>query len=269
MNSVNYKVAFESTKKHICGIKDCRFDKIYYSSNEELGTLFSTVEMKDKSVLTVQASSDQLFHILEKNPSSIETFDINQLTKYYYYLRRWSILYDDSFYFNIFDPENTYRLLKKVNIDNDEEFDVYSYWREFLRCIPIPFYKDFFMVAYRPYKNEIKDLRRLREFLVDYKLNFNCIDISKETLRKKYDTIVISNILEYYDADKGRIDDIRDNLYGLLNDGGEVISSNIMDRIPSINICSSFDELFTSRKISDKEYNIIGHVYTKKGVNKK
>ena len=269
MESVDYRIAFDGTKDHFCGKKNYRYDKIYYSSNEELGTLFSTVEMKGRRVLTVQASSDQLFHISKKKPSSIDTFDINQLTKYYYYLRKWSILYGNSFYFNVFDPEKTYELLRRVKVGSDEEIDAYSYWREYLRCIPIPFYKDFFMVACKPYRNEIKDLRDLRKFLVDYKLNFSCIDISRETLRKKYDTIVISNILEYYDADRSRIDDIRNNLYGMLSDGGEILSSNIMDRFASFNITDSFGELFDTRSIVDKEKRNIGYVYTKKGVNKK
>ena len=84
----------EETKKDILNvsllIKDYKkalpqYDYIYTRTNENLNLLLKDIEVKNKKVLTVLASSDQLFYFLLKNAKEVETFDINVLTKYFFY----------------------------------------------------------------------------------------------------------------------------------------------------------------------------------------
>ena len=269
MDTIDNETGIDYVRQILLGNGDYNYDRVYYSSNENLDGLFKNVDMKDKKVLTVQASSDQLFHISSKKPASIETFDMNRLTKFYYYLRKWYILYEDEFYFNVYNTENIYELLQKVIPTNEEEYDAYLYWIKFVKTIPKFFIKDLYFISSNPHKNEIHDLRRLKDFLVDYKLRFNGMDITKERLDKKYDTIVISNILEYYDEDLGRITDIRNNLCRMLNDDGEVIASNLMNDYISYAIYAGFYRKFEINEIFDHGRSI-GCVYKKKrDVNKK
>ena len=268
MESVNYENGINGVKRLLLGDTDYRYDRVYYSSNENLNPLLSSVNMEDKDVLTVQASSDQLFYVSNQKPFSIDTFDINYLTKYYFYLRKWFILYANEYYFDIYNSKKIYELLSKVKTNGKEEQDAYNFWLTYVKTIPCFFTKDVFYMSVNPFKNKIADLKELKEFLIDYKLRFNRMDISKEIVRKKYDTIIISNILEYYDEDIGRINDIRDNLCNMLNDNGQVVASHLMNRGLTYTIYSSFHKLFDVKEVCDKK-DSLGCVYTKKDVNKK
>ena len=58
------------------------YGKLYINTNEPIRDVLSICDFNNKKVLTVLASSDQLLAISELNPSTIDTFDINILTKY-------------------------------------------------------------------------------------------------------------------------------------------------------------------------------------------
>ena len=63
-------------------------DRLYFNSNEDLDALLSKFDFRDKDILTVLASSDQLFYFYDKGARIVDTFDINKLTFYYYFLRK-------------------------------------------------------------------------------------------------------------------------------------------------------------------------------------
>ena len=65
------------------------FRRIYVSSNEQLDAVFRGFDFKDKDVLSVLGSSDHVFSEYYLGAKSVTAFDINELTKYYYYLRKW------------------------------------------------------------------------------------------------------------------------------------------------------------------------------------
>ncbi len=114
------------------------FSKVYHSSNESLDDLFSCFSLKNKDVLTVLLSSDQLFYALSGGARSVETFDTNHLTKYYYYLRRWTILYQNHFYPSLRMFRNhrvLYSLLDKVDCMSDEEKKAFLFWKSYLEKV--------------------------------------------------------------------------------------------------------------------------------------
>ena len=65
------------------------YGRLYFCSNEPLELLFNNFSVEGKDVLTVLGSSDQLFHTIDRGANSVDTFDRNPYTKYYYYLRSY------------------------------------------------------------------------------------------------------------------------------------------------------------------------------------
>ena len=77
------------SRQYIWGFND--YSKVYYSSNEDFKNMFSSVDMNDKSVLTVLASGDQAIHFYNKGAKRVDVFDVNKITKYYYGIRLLAI----------------------------------------------------------------------------------------------------------------------------------------------------------------------------------
>lgn len=231
----------EETKKDILNvsllIKDYKkalpqYDYIYTRTNENLNLLLKDIEVKNKKVLTVLASSDQLFYFLLKNAKEVETFDINVLTKYFFYLRKWNLLYLKE-YFYPKGPLNSNYILKllefaKKNITTDGEEQAYLFWKSLTnRYNTIP-------IAHHINKTQngiIKEEKNeLIEKLKTYELKFKNINIMKKQNRnrKKHDIIFISNIPEWYDDIEESIS-LKENVINLLEDDGRVIGSNILE----------------------------------------
>lgn len=231
----------EETKKDILNasllIKDYKkslpqYDYIYTRTNENLNLLFKDIEVKNKKVLTVLASSDQLFYFLLKNAKEIETFDINVLTKYFFYLRKWNLLYLKE-YFYPKGPLNSNYILKllefvKKNITTESEEQAYLFWKSLTnRYNTIPIAHN----INKPQNSIIKEEKdELIEKLKTYELKFRNINIMKKQNknRKRHDIIFISNIPEWYDDIEESIA-LKENVINLLEDDGRVIGSNILE----------------------------------------
>lgn len=69
-----------------------KFNRIYPFSNENTKACFAPFDLKNKNVLTVLSSSDQVFEIFLKGSRKIDAFDINPLTEEYYYLKLAALL---------------------------------------------------------------------------------------------------------------------------------------------------------------------------------
>ena len=217
-------------------ITSTHYDKIYSQSNEMLNDLFSNFSLKDKDVLSVLASSDQMFHCYNRGARSVDTFDINKLTYYYYYLRKWGILYFDEYYPNmrdlIFSNKYIYECMKKASLFSEEDHDAFLFWNEY--CDRTWGYqsKELFYISECGMDNEIKDLSNLKDILGNNKLSFINIDISKEIdINKKYDIIILSNILEYLAFEDISFDILSNNLDKLLKEDGVVVCSHVMHRV--------------------------------------
>jgi hypothetical protein len=158
-------------------------------------------------------------------------FDINKLAKHYFYLRKWSIEYlnlfypDESIYIN---NDWIKYLLSLVQVHNEDELESFKYWNGYLNFNGVEFNKRLFMRSSST-KNNI-DIDELK-LVIPENIEFYNKDISKESIcDKKFDVIIMSNILEYYPLKKEELAFIRDNLYSLLNNSGIVLCSYLMDR---------------------------------------
>ena len=76
------------------------YNKIYFNTNEDLASLFNNIDIENKDVLTVLGSGDQSFYCYENDANSVDIFDVNRLSIYYYYLRIWVIENLNTFYPN-------------------------------------------------------------------------------------------------------------------------------------------------------------------------
>ena len=69
------------------------FQKTYFFTNENINAYLNLVDLTDKNnALTVLASGDQLFNLINKEITEIDTFDINKLTEYYVFGIRMAMI---------------------------------------------------------------------------------------------------------------------------------------------------------------------------------
>lgn len=265
------------TSKLIDGIDREAFgySRIYGSTNEDLEELFKCFSVKDKAVFSVLASSDQPFCAYYNGAKSVETFDRNRLTKHYYYLRKWLLKYEKRLHPSPNEIKKSnewiYDLLKLVKYDSLAEEASFRYWYSYVMSTPGFLGINLFRGCTRDNMTGITDNDLLLSIIEDKELVFKQQDICGEIAKvRKYNTIIMSNILEYNNLDKNRLLTCRDNLYDILEDDGEVICTNLLDYYPSSLEQTIFKEKFDCEPLTSetqwwkKSQRAIGYCYHKK-----
>jgi hypothetical protein len=90
------------------------YGRVYYRTNEDLDTIYRDLDFYKKKVLSVLASSDQVFTARYLGASQVDSFDKNRLTIYYYYLRKWSIKYRNQLHPKVLKGNNWLKKLLEV-----------------------------------------------------------------------------------------------------------------------------------------------------------
>lgn len=207
------------------------FDKnmlIYKGTNENLKDIFNKYDVKDKDVLTVLASSDQALACYYCGAKTIDAFDRSYLTLYYYYLRKWLILYKNELYptykflsFTGHGDIELYKLVCSIKVNSKREEEAKIFWKKFMEFNQYKsnlLFEDRYCEEEKPYTNA----KQIKGFY-DKEIVFNMFDISNRiNLNKQYDVIYLSNMLEYKEIEDNR-NTIRINLENLLKDGGIAI----------------------------------------------
>ena len=200
------------------------FDFIYPFCNENIKELLSYFNLKDKDCLSVLASSDQIFDMYLKGAKSITTFDINNLTKYYYKLKKAAMMagltFEDYKKFFCFEEYNDHRSNKNTFDYNEFNIikkyldkDSYLFWVELYNCFSsLEIRTPFGLFTYdepscqilektvgyfneSSYKELQKNINRLNiEFI-----NTN-IKSLPAYLNGKFDFMYFSNIIQYCDS---------------------------------------------------------------------
>lgn len=245
-------------------------DRVYFRSNEDLDAVFSHFDVKEKNVLSVLGSGDQAFHLIKRGAKSIDLFDKNKLTIYYFYLRLWTIRYTGKYYPDVyFNHEYIKKLLSCVKPESEEEKNACEYWKMFTDLYHQRNPRDMFLVE-GPIMNELDDVSLVNQGLKDKKICFYNWDISKLVdVDKQYDLIYLSNVHEWI-CGSISITVSRNNLYKLLKDNGIIICSNLTQdgaRFAEMQIFSKFFnyyELPSSLVRGDYEVEAPGYFYTKK-----
>lgn len=268
------KFDIKSTKKLLAGEKIENYSKIYMNSNENMYILFKNFSVENKKVLTVLSSSDQFFCCYYLGAKSVDSFDCNRLTEYYFYLRRWLLEYKNCF-FNlsrkaVLNNKIIDEILRNVKCQGIEDERAYNYWCKYLESgllIKKLFYEDIYDSTF---EELVSDMDKLKEIVKNSSLNFRHQDISGNIDKKnKYERVIVSNILEYYSLEEDKLKRCRDNLYDILEDDGEVICTNMSKDRTSIFEKEIFKEKFEFREFdicqnSELRNFPVGYSYIKK-----
>jgi len=226
-----------------------KFSSLYPFTTENLNGYLKDVDLKDKSILTVGSSADQIINSIFYGAKAITCFDINPYVKYYFDLKKAAIQaldYDEFLnYFCYYDCTN--------KITNENAFNIKSYQKlsqhlsETSKLFWDSLYLEFSGNEFR--KQLFTDdeysatvLKNINTYL--NKQNYNLIkttinnvqpkyivgDISElaTKAKNKYDFVFLSNILVYLVKLNGadylnKFKNLLDSLN--LNDGGKIFIS--------------------------------------------
>lgn len=208
----------------------CGCNQTYKNTNERLKEIYEQFDFNHKNVLSVLSSGDQVFSAYYLGAKNVDTFDNNWTTYYYFYLKKWYLM----FYRNCILGTKSKELLdclSMADFNSEEEKNVYEVWKTLLLKyddISELFYKNDLYEWNVPYNQDIK---KLIDSIKNKQANFIELNIFKEIpIEKKYDIIILSNILEnvYPDDDFNLV--LSNNLKNILNDNGIIICSVLNDR---------------------------------------
>ena len=175
------------------------FQKIYPFTTENISGYITQMDIKDKSVLTVGSSSDQIFNSLLLGAKDVTLFDINEMASLFYKFKKDLIL--------SCDRENLYDKLLNSNEFSYFEDNFTSKQLEIMNL----------------YLQSDENYYKLREILKTAKVNFkvgNIYDVSKTLIDEKFDRVILSNVLQYLVSDNidESVNNVYKNLIPYLND---------------------------------------------------
>ena len=249
---------------------------VYPSTNENLEALFSNFSVKNKDVFSVLASSDQVFTSFYKGAKEVDTFDINKYTFYYHYLRKWLINYYGEEYIKdeyFKDSDKLRELVNTIKVEDENEKVAQMFW--------ILYFNKYDKLTNRlfittsgiydsVYKDDLEGLSKKIKNIKFYNLNL----ASRFKLNKKYDVLIVSNILECMHH-PAQLIAARDNIEKLLKKDGICVCSHVMEgkdhllhqnevEIMTSNILEyeNFNEKYKSCESDFKRE--VGYVYKKK-----
>ena len=221
------------------------FFDIYSFSNENIKGYVPLFDLKNKSLLTVGSSSDQVFNAAYVGCEDITVCDICSLTDYYYYLKLTTLLmfsrddflkylcqtylgtgHNNSGFLNkeIFDKEKD--LLKKLSYEAYYVWDYLfnKYDRETIAKLfrndinPI---KD--IINSNNYLSSDKDYKRLRNMIQNTQVQFINGNIVNQEFGRIFDNIWLSNVAHFLNQS-----DVLEMFYNsdkALSDNGEMLLS--------------------------------------------
>lgn len=109
------------------------FSKLYPFTTENIAGYIDNFNLKNKSLLTVGSSGDQVINAALKGCQDITVLDINQFTKFYYYLKSAAII---NLTYNDFLKFLKYRCYPSTFKNNEKDvlkFELYDKLRDYLR----------------------------------------------------------------------------------------------------------------------------------------
>ena len=227
-----------SQQKYKSGI----VSKMWPMTNKNLKEVHKLFDLNDKSVLTVTSSGDHILEAMLAGAKTVDSFDINLLTRYYFELKKAMIktyklkLYTDiiqSFSYGFISKKNYKKIRENLNKKYRKFWDeiiAYEYSNDsadlanLYNAIISP--KHFNLVSYLSKENYLQ----LKTNLSDYNINFINSDLFSLDLKldKTYDLIYLSNIYAYadkytYSGIKKVKDYAKCRLFPYLNSGGTIV----------------------------------------------
>ena len=252
------------------------FFKIYPFTTENITGYINLFDLKDKSLLTVGSSCDQILNAILMGCKDITLLDINPFVKYYYYLKMCAILeldlnnylaffrYKDYptvfgdnkgvFDINIFNKiKNTLRLLN---------YEAYLFWDELFQVYsPLAVRNNLFfmdegqnsrIIGSNHYLQNSEYYNQLRNKITKVKTLFINDDILNFKNDNQYDNIWLSNIATYFIAEN-MIDIMVNKYYQLLDDNGLLLCSYLYETKNKNDIyCDNYPLIYNFKYFFDK-----------------
>jgi hypothetical protein len=251
------------------------FYKLYPFSTENLKGCFDNFDFKNKSVLTVGSSCDQIFNLLLRGASSITCFDINPLTDVNFYLKYHAIKnfsYDEFVNFYSFYVNSSW--LRNKNVFNQKGFDkIFAstnleemyFWKFLLsKYSGRKLRKGLFSNDEYPFSKlskfndylSLQGFYKLKGILSSLNPSFIISDIRNvsESLNRKFDYVILSNIASYigqmYDNSlEGFKNDVL-KLSDFLLDDGLILLAYLYDMTPTTIPGKNWDAIYDFKRVS-------------------
>jgi len=276
-----------------CAIKRCegryfsedgssrnRFYKMYPFTTENISGYINHFDLKDKSLITVGSSSDQVINAALMDCKDITLLDINIYTKFYFYLKAAALIELNKEEFLNFLRFQDY---PKVFKNNKEVFDIniynkikstlrlldyesYLFWNELFSTFePLEIRQNLFShdegrteeivssnlylkndILYNETKNKLKKLRPTF-------INGNLFEVQ---LFRYFDNIWLSNIASYLTLEEIKI--MTDIFYELLNDNGKLLMAYLYETTRDTKYQDSWCKIYDINKFFEiyKDKNI-------------
>lgn len=198
-----------SNKSKITSFGDS--DPSYLWTNEDM-KLYPKKNLKDKNILTITSSGDHALNAILNGGCVVDSFDVNQFSKYVSALKIAMIKKYD--YYDFFKRMNWIENVESLNFNSKENIidsvrkylshDEYLFWSafEYLRINNKICFNDVINVYGNLKKNvysKALSYNKLKRNLKNAKITYYDSDIMdiEKNVNKKYDRVFLSNVLEY------------------------------------------------------------------------
>ena len=199
------------------------FFNIYSFTNENISSYIPFFDLKNKSLLTVGSSCDQVLNASYSGCEDITVCDVCSLTKYYYYLKLASLLELNRDEFLKFLCEtyngiekNPYLLNKRTfnkikNTLRNLDYDSYYLWIYLLSNYDINKLEKIFrndinikkdIIYCNEYLKSDKNFKHLKSLIMNTKVNFINGNVVNEKYDRLFDNIWLSNVAHYLTNDE-------------------------------------------------------------------
>lgn len=206
-------------------------NKAYYKTNENLVDLYQKVDFRNKKVLSVVGSGDQIITSNYLLAKKTDCFDVTKLAIYYYYLRKWSILIYGDLYPNIYSNTYLRDVISKIKPRSNDEYEALCFFKKLIKY-HISLESMFYDIYIQPEgKTLYKNTKYIKQYVKENP-RFYLMDLFTKNipLNKQYDIMVISNILDWARSDQKKIEIAKKNIEKLVVPGGTILCSNIVTR---------------------------------------
>lgn len=255
------------------------FSQIYPFATENISGYIDKFDLKDKSLLTVGSSGDQVINAILYGCKKISVLDINPYTKFYYYLKIASILDLNLDEFMTFLRFKRYPSTFKDNKDvfnsqlynkikttlRNLDYESYLFWDELFQSFnPIDIRNNLFsldedhnriITKSNPYLQNQDSYEQVRNKLKTISPTFIIEDLFKVELQEKYDNIWLSNIGTYLSRHFVKI--MTDKLAKSLNNNGQLLISYLYKTTKDTKYNDDWSPIYDLEKVFSllKEYN--------------
>lgn len=253
-----------------------KFQTIYPFATENISGYIILFDLKNKTLLLVGSSGDQVINAILSGCYDITVFDINSYSKFYYYLKVSAILtleFEEFFAFfrykdfpkvfkdnnDVFDKKTYNKLKSKLRL---LDYESYLFWDELFESFdPLDIRNRMFsndedrtnvIMSFNNYLSSKEAYYNARGLLKKVKPKFINGDLFEDKIDGEYDNIWLSNIGTYY-TDTKKFKHLVDKVKNHLKRNGKLLISYLYstkrdtkyrsDFAPIYNLDETFDIL--------------------------